>query len=98
MGCVVKARSIGMIHTEDQDGNDMKVICVPIDKVDPRRSHVNSIDDINPHIKEELLLHFKEYKKLEKTKYDKVVIGGFKTIDETYRLIDEAIETFHNKH
>jgi len=55
-----------MIHTEDQDGQDMKLICVPISKVDPRYSHINAIEDLNEHVREELLLHFKEYKKLEK--------------------------------
>ena len=53
----------------------MKLICVPVDKVDPRRSHIASIEDLNAHVREELLLHFKEYKKLEKGKYDKVTIG-----------------------
>ncbi|MBP7007869.1 inorganic diphosphatase [Patescibacteria group bacterium] len=52
----------------------MKLVCVPIDKIDPRRSHVQSINDLNPHLQEELLVFFKEYKKLEKGKYDKVQI------------------------
>lgn len=98
MGCVVKSRVIGMIHTADQDGNDMKLICVPVDKVDPRWSHIKSIEDLNAHVREELLLHFKEYKKLEKWKYDKVTIGWFKDIDEAYSLVDRAIVEFHDKH
>lgn len=96
MGCVVKSRVIGMIHTADQDGEDMKLICVPTTKIDPRYSHVKTIDDLNEHVREELLLHFKEYKKLEKGKYDKVTIGWFKEIDEAYRLIDLAISAYKN--
>lgn len=55
MGCVVKCRVLGMIQTEDQDGKDMKLICVPTDKIDPRWSHVTSYEDLNPHVQEELL-------------------------------------------
>lgn len=92
MWCVVKSRVIGMIHTADQDWSDMKLVCVPIDKIDPRRSHVQSINDLNPHLQEELLGFFKEYKKLEKGKYDKVQIDWFKSIDHAYALIDQAIQ------
>lgn len=94
MGCVVKSRVLGMIHTQDQDGQDMKLICVPVDKIDPRWSNLKSTEDLNAHIQEELLAFFKEYKKLEKNKYEKVEIWGFKTIDEAYALIQSAIESY----
>jgi inorganic pyrophosphatase len=94
MSCVVKCRVLGMIQTADQDGQDMKLICVPTDKIDPRWSHIKSIEDLNPHTQEELLAFFKEYKKLEKGKYDKVEIGWFKSIDEAHNLIDQAIEVY----
>lgn len=94
MGCVVKSRVIGMIHTSDQDGDDMKLICVPVTKIDPRYSHINSLDDLNSHVRDELLLHFKEYKKLEKEKYDKVVIDWFRDKEEAHRLIDAAIDAY----
>lgn len=55
MGCVVKSRVIGMIHTQDQDGPDMKLICVPQNKIDPRRDNVNTIEDLSIHTQEELL-------------------------------------------
>lgn len=87
-----------MIHTADQDGEDMKLICVPTAKIDPRRGHIQSLEDLNEHFREELLLHFKEYKKLEKGKYDKVTIGGFREIDEAYSLVDKAIESYKKSH
>lgn len=96
MGCVVKCRVLGMIHTADQDGPDMKLICVPADKIDPRWSNIKSVDDLNAHVQEELLGFFKEYKKLEKGKYDKVEIGWFRDIEECHRLIEVARETYKN--
>jgi inorganic pyrophosphatase len=97
-GCVVKSRVIGMIQTADQDGPDAKIICVPIGKIDPRRNHVKTLDDLNPHVREELLIFFKEYKRLEKEKYDKIIIEGFKTIDETYALINQSIDRYNSEH
>jgi inorganic pyrophosphatase len=35
---------------------------------------------------------------LEKGKYDKVTIGGFRDIDEAYSLVDQAIEKYKKSH
>ena len=56
MSCVVQCRVLGMIQTADQDGQDMKLICVPTDKIDPRWSHIKSIEDLNPHTHEDSFL------------------------------------------
>lgn len=96
-GCVIKARVIGMIETEDDEWQDMKLICVPIHKLDPRRSHIKTTDDLNPHVVEELLLHFKEIKKLEKAKYDKVKIGWLKNIEESHKLIKECMTRYQKE-
>jgi len=97
-GCRVKARVIGCLKTSDQDGLDHKIIAVPIDKVDPRRSDVQSIKDLWTHLKDELLIYFKEYKRLEKEKYDKIVIEWFGDMNEAMKIIDDAITSFHQKH
>lgn len=96
--CVVKSRIIWAVKTTDQDGEDRKVIAVPVSKVDPRWDEVMSYTDLPAHFQEELLLYFKEYKKLEKAKYDKIIIGGF--VDATVALehIAEAKETYEKKH
>lgn len=96
-GCVVKARAIGMIKTADEKGGDNKIIAVPISKVDPRFEEIQSVDDLPKHVQEEFLLHFKEIKKLEKAKYDKVVITGFGSKEEAQAEITKAIETYTKK-
>lgn len=93
-GCVVKARAIGMLKTSDEAGGDNKIIAVPTEKVDPRFAEVQSVDDLPKHFQEELLLHFKEIKKLEKAKYDKVSIDGFGTADEARTEIEKAISAY----
>jgi inorganic pyrophosphatase len=97
-GCVVKARAIGMIKTADEKGGDNKIIAVPVSKVDPRFDEMKSIEDLPAHVREELLLHFKEIKKLEKAKYDKVVINGFGTAEEAQTEIERAIGAYKQAH
>jgi len=96
--CVVKSRIIGAIKTIDQHGEDRKVIAVPTSKLDPRRDEVKSYTDLPSHYQEELLLYFKEYKKLEKNKYDKIVIGWFVDSATAITHIMEGKETYTKKH
>lgn len=96
-GCVVKARAIGMLKTADEKGGDNKILAVPVSKVDPRFDEIKSVEDLPAHVREELLIHFKEIKKLEKAKYDKVVINGFGTVDEAKAEISKAIEAYKTK-
>ena len=97
-GCVVKARAIGMIKTSDEKGGDNKILAVPVSKIDPRFDEIKTIDDLPKHVQEELLIHFKEIKKLEKSKYDKVKIDGFGTADEAKAEIQKSMETYKNAH
>ena len=97
-GCVVKSRPIGVIKTADQDGDDAKIIAVPVSKVDPRFDEIQSIDDLPKHFQEELLIFFKEYKKLEKKKYDKITIGGFGDVKEAQKEIKSSMESYAKNH
>jgi len=96
-GCVVKARAIGMIKTSDEKGGDNKIIAVPVTKVDPRFDEIKSVNDLPKHVQEELLIHFKEIKKLEKAKYDKVKIDGFGSADEAKKEIVKAMKAYQLK-
>src|SRR3989339_181281 len=93
-GCVIKARTIGMIKTADEKGGDNKILAVPISKVDPRFDEIQSVNDLPKHIQQELLIHFKEIKKLEQTKYDKVVINGFDDVEAAKMEIHKAMEAY----
>lgn len=97
-GCVVKARAIGMIKTADQDGDDAKIIAVPVSKVDPRFDELTSLEDLPAHVREEFLMYFKEYKKLEKKKYDQIQINGFGTAEEAKEEIQKSMEAYKNAH
>ncbi|KAA0206385.1 inorganic diphosphatase [Candidatus Uhrbacteria bacterium] len=96
-GCIIKARAIGMIKTSDQDGDDAKIVAVPVSKLDPRFEELTSIKDLPKHSQEELLIFFKEIKKLEKAKYDKVMINGFGSVEEAKEEIGKSMEAYKSK-
>ncbi len=93
-GCVIKARVIGALDTADESGGDMKVLAVPTDKIDPRFKEIKSYTDLPQHVQEELSLHFKEIKKLEKAKYDKVEIRGWKSAEEAMTAIKSSMAAY----
>jgi len=96
-GCVVKARVIGALDTSDQSGRDLKVFAVPISKLDPRFDEVKSYSDLPTHVQSELYLHFKEIKKLELEKYDKVIINGWREVAFAISEIKRAQAQYADK-
>lgn len=97
-GCVIKVRLIWVIDTQDEAGLDPKLIAVPITETDPRWDEYISVKDIPNHIQNELKLFFKEYKKLEKEKYEQITIKWFGTREEAYKIIEEAQKRYNDKH
>lgn len=96
-GCVVKARPIGVLVMRDEEGIDNKIIAVPISKVEPRFKHINIIDDVPEHFKQEMLHYWSDYKKLEKEKYEHVKVEGFESLEKAKELIKEAVEKYKNQ-
>ena len=96
-GCVVKARPIGILYTSDDAGDDPKIIAVPISKVDPRRDEVKTIEDLGAHKKEELEIFFKEIKRLEHKKYDKIQIKGFGDLNDVAEELTTSIKRYQEE-
>ncbi len=97
-GCVVKARAIGVIQMEDQDGVDDKIIAVPVGKVDPRFNELTSFEQLPAHVQEEYMIYFKEYKKLEKKKYDLITVKGVAGAEAARAAVAQAMQAFANEH
>ena len=62
-GCHIHARPVAVFWMQDEKGADAKVLCVPA--TDPRWSHVQDMDDLPPHLLEEIGHFFDVYKALE---------------------------------
>ncbi|MET0420947.1 MAG: inorganic diphosphatase [Acidimicrobiia bacterium] len=66
-GCWVRARPLGVFWMEDEKGPDAKIICVPVH--DPVYDNVATLDDLRPHLLDEIEHFFDVYKMLEPDKH-----------------------------
>ncbi|MEG0313834.1 MAG: inorganic diphosphatase [Erysipelotrichaceae bacterium] len=88
-GCYVEARIIGGMDMIDSGEVDIKVIAVCNN--DPRYDHVNSLDDIAPHILKEVEYFFNTYKSLQGSS---TAVLGWLDINTTLRMLDESSERY----
>lgn len=96
-GCVVRARVVGVLLTEDEEGVDNKLIAVPIEKVDPTYKHVQDIGDVDPHRKKEIEHFFQDYKKLEEGKYEHVKVKDWKDKVFAQKLVTDAMTKYQEE-
>ena len=89
-GCVIETRVIGALIMADDKGQDEKLLGVPVN--DPRWNHVNSLEDVSPHILKEIAHFFQVYKDLENKK---TVIEGWKDAEFAKQLYEDCVRR-HN--
>lgn len=70
---VIRARPIGVLLTEDEKGNDSKIIATALNDVDPSFSQVSDVEDIPDHVRNQITHFFEHYKELEEGKYVRIV-------------------------
>jgi len=90
-GCHIRVRPIGLFLMEDQGHPDHKVMAVPVRE--PVWGEVKSIDDLPPHMLNEIEHFFTVYKTLEEKKT--AALGWF-GIDETLEVIAAARAAYHD--
>lgn len=91
-GCVMKVKPIGVFHMADEKGPDEKIICVPIS--DPVWNRLNNLDDVNPHLINEIEHFFQVYKDLEKKK---VAVNGWGNLDEAIKIYYQCKERYQQQ-
>ena len=64
---------IGVILTEDQDGNDLKIVAVPQIKVSPEFSKIKDIIDLPAFFRDKLEHFIRHHKDLEAGKFVKQI-------------------------
>jgi inorganic pyrophosphatase len=89
-GCLVKARPIGILEMEDEEGIDTKILAVPVEKIDPRFKEIQDVKDLPEHTKKEIKEFFETYKRLEPGKW--VKLREFKGKEIAEKMIEEAIK------
>ena len=86
-GSYIKCRIIGALETEDEKGNDTKIILVPINKVSPHESNIKKIDDLPEIFIEKIIYFYTHYKDLEKKK---VTVGKLVDKDLAIKIYNES--------
>ena len=89
-GCVVRARAVGVLVTEDQKGGDEKLLMVPVDDLHPYYTGIRSYTELPSIVVEQIEHFFAHYKDLEPGKWVKV--HGWEGPETAERLILEGIE------
>jgi inorganic pyrophosphatase len=88
-GVAVDVRPIGVLVMSDDKGQDEKILAVAKD--DPRFKHINDLEDVPQHIRDEIAFFFETYKVLEKKE---TKIDGWKGAQEAKRLIEEGMKNY----
>jgi len=90
MGCVVRARPVGLLCMTDNGAKDYKILAVQADN--PRLSRISDINDIetfNPHLLKEISHFFDMYKQL---KGEKVSVLKWGSANEAKEEIRKSVE------
>lgn len=87
--CIVDAKVIGVLRMIDNGEGDDKIIAVANNDVSVQ--HINSMDELPPHLSKELQNFFEDYKKLENKV---VVVEDFQDADTAKKIITKAIEDY----
>ena len=74
---IIRCKPIGVFSTKDQDGQDSKIIAVPIANIDPNFSSINDIDDVQDNKIIQLKHFIEHHKDLEVRKYVKIAVQMF---------------------
>jgi len=93
VGCLVKARTIGVLVLEDEEGEDPKILTIPVG--DPRFDGLKDVNDLHPARLREIQDFFEFYKRLEPSKWVKV--KGWRNASEARRIVDYSIKSYNEK-
>lgn len=91
-GCMIEAKPVGLFKMWDEKGPDEKILCVPVR--DPLWNHIESREDVPPHLLHEIEHFFQVYKDLEDKKTG---TDGWYGRDMAERIIKECRDRYLNE-
>lgn len=93
-GCVIRCRPVGILHMEDESGEDAKLVAVPVSKLTKMYDDVKDIDDVDQLLRDQIQHFFEHYKDLEAGKWVKV--KGWGGVEAAHKEIIDAIAREEN--
>lgn len=88
-GCLIEVIPIGLFRMADEKGPDAKILCVPVD--DPQWNKIQDLNQVNPHLINEIEHFFQVYKDLENKK---VGIEGWEDKSQAVAVIARAQQRY----
>lgn len=89
-GAVINVRPVGVLVMEDEKGDDEKILAVPVDKLHPYFTDVDTYEDLPAILLEQIAHFFTHYKDLEKGKWSRITRWGGP--EEAQRMIQAGVE------
>jgi len=86
---VLSVRPVGALCTVDESGDDVKILGVPSNEIDPHYSRILNYSDFSENELERIVHFFQSYKQLEKGK--KVSVGEWKDAHYAQDEISKAL-------
>lgn len=88
-GAVLRARPVGILHMEDEAGDDEKIIAVPATDLHPYYAKVEHYTDLSQILLDQIAHFFRHYKDLEEGKWVKIKRWG--DAQEAANVIMESV-------
>ncbi len=93
-GTVVRCRPVGVLKMEDEAGEDSKIIAVPVTEVTGIYRNVNSVEDLDEILLDQIVHFFEHYKDLERNKWVKT--GGWQGLDAARRELTDSVSRYES--
>ena len=90
--CFIDCKIIGALLTDDEKGQDEKILLVPSEKVDPYNKNINNYTDLDNHTLDEIKYFFEHYKDMEKDKF--INVDVFVDNVEANNILDRCIDNY----
>jgi inorganic pyrophosphatase len=89
-GCMVQVMPIGLFEMRDENGEDNKVVCVPLD--DPNWNVYARVEDLPKQLRDEIFHFFSVYKDLDPDRHAEPT--GWAGVETALKAIEAGRERF----
>ncbi len=91
-GVLIEVRPIGALLMEDQAGGDEKIICVPMENIDPFYAGTEFVEQLPEILQSKIEYFFQHYKDLQPNAWSKIT--GRTGRDDAEKIIMECIDRY----
>ena len=91
-GTVVRCRPIGVLQMKDEAGEDAKVVAVPVNEVTGLYRDIDTVEDLDERLLDQIRHFFEHYKDLEPNKW--VRTGDWKGVEDARKEVLDSVALY----